>query len=267
MSRLLGIFVVLAAFGLPALAQGQQMSPGDQDKFNSYYSRWMQDRNSNDRDDMSSMENRMQDLMSKYGIPSDTPYDQVASQEGAPAPGYSDRDRDYRDRDRDRDRDHAGSWQGRLSADDQRKFDDEYRKWQESSAKNDRDDIDKHARKMEEIMSRYNIPPDTPFDAIASNGYGNGAYNNGGYVNGGYSNSGYGNQGYGRHSEREYRNRMSPDDQARFDKSYQHYLHEQGENDRNGMAKEEGHMQEIMARYGIPRDVPYDAIASNSGRY
>jgi hypothetical protein len=253
MSRLLGILFLVAVFGLPAFAQAQQMSPGDQDKFNSYYSHWQQARNSNDRDDMVSMENRMQDLMNKYAIPADTPYDEVASQNGAP--GYGDRDRDYRDRDRDRA--YAGNWQGRMSADDQRKFDDEYRKWQESSAKNDRDDIDKHARKMEEIMARYSIPPDTPFDAIATRGYANGGYNNGGYVN----------QGYGRRDERDYRGRMSPDDQAKFDKSYQHYLHEESEHDRNGMAKEEGHMQEIMARYRIPRDVPYDALASNGGRY
>jgi hypothetical protein len=71
----------------------------------------------------------------------------------------------------DRDRSYAGS-QGRILPDDQKEFNKEYKKWQEANAKNDRDDIDKHARKMEEIMTRYNIPPDTPFDTIAtSNGY------------------------------------------------------------------------------------------------
>src|SRR2546423_12920599 len=70
--------------------------------------------------------------------------------------------------DRDRDRGYAGQWQGRISSDDQNKFNHEYHEWQEANAKNDRHDINEHARKMEEIMARYNIPPDPPFDAIAS---------------------------------------------------------------------------------------------------
>src|SRR5260370_9006126 len=59
-----------------------------------------------------------------------------------------------------------------MSGDDQHKFNEEYRKWQESMAKNDRDDVGKHAGKMQEIMARYNIPQGTPFDPIATtNGY------------------------------------------------------------------------------------------------
>jgi hypothetical protein len=235
MNRLLGICALVLLFGLPAFSQTQRMSPDDQDHFNSYYSRWMQDRQSNDRDDMISMEHRMQDLMNKYAIPPDTPYGEVAAANSGP--GY-DRDRDYRDRS------YAGSY-NQLSPDDQRKFNEEYSKWQQSTAKNDRDDIDKHARKMEEIMARYNIPPNTPFEDIANaNGYFQHRYN-----------------------YRDFQRRMSPEDQQKFDKSYQHWLHERSENDRGGMAKEEGHMQEIMARYNIPRDVPYDVIASGGGRY
>src|SRR6266478_4763981 len=70
--------------------------------------------------------------------------------------------------DRDRDRGYAGQWQGRMSTGDQKEFNHEYHEWQEANAKNDRHDINKHARKMEEIMRRYNISPDTPFDAIAT---------------------------------------------------------------------------------------------------
>jgi len=233
MTRLLGILALLLAFGLPAFAQAQRMTPDDQDRFNSYYSRWLQDRQTNNRDDMISMEQRMQDLMSKYAIPPDTPYAEVAAAQSVPRP--YDRD-DYRG--------YAGSWQGRLSPDDQRKFNDEYRKWQESTAKNDRDDIDKHARKMEEIMARYNIPPNTPFDAVAtSNGYSP------------------------RYSYRDFQGRLSPDDQSKFDKEYREWLEERREGDRNGIAKHEGKMQEIMAKYNIPRDVPYDLIASGSHSY
>src|SRR5690348_5426875 len=162
MKKLLGTLALLIAITLPALTQIQRMTPDDEDRFNSYYSRWLQDRQTDNRDDMINMEHRMQDLMSKYSIPPDTPYDQVASQYSPPARPY-----DRRDYDRD-DRGYVGQWQGRLSPDDQKEFNKEYGKWQDSRAKNDRDDIDKHARKLEEIMARYNIAPDTPFDVIAT---------------------------------------------------------------------------------------------------
>lgn len=236
MKQLFGSLVVLLAIGLPALAQIRGMSPEDQDRFNSYYSRWVQDKQTNNRDDMMSMEQRMQDVMAKYGVPSNTPYDEVASQTGNS--GY---DRGY---DRDRDRSYAGSWQGRMSPDDQREFNKEYQKWQESRAKNDRDDIDKHARKMEDIMARNNIPPNAPFDAVATTNAYPGGYDT-----------------------REFQGRLSPDDQNKFNKEYREWLEERREGDRNGVAKHEGKMQEIMARYNIPRDVPYDVIASGGRGY
>ncbi len=242
MKKLLGVLAMLVSIGIPALAQVQRMSPDDQDRFNSYYSRWVQDKQINNRDDMISMEQRMQDLMSKYGIASNTPYDEIASQAGYPAPdrGY---DRDH-DRDYDRDRGYAGSWQGRMSPDDQHKFNEEYRKWQESMSKNDRDDVEKHARKMEDIMIRYNIPANAPFGAIATS------------------------NGYSRHYDvREFQARLSPEDQQKFNKEYEHWLNDRRKGDRDDIAKHEGKMQEIMARYNIPRDVPYDVIASGGRGY
>jgi len=153
---------------------------------------------------------------------------------------YPDRDRD------DRDRSYSRQSQPRLSADDQKDFDHEYGKWQEANAKNDRDDIDKHARKMENIMARYNIPPDTPFDAIATSG----------------------SNGYApRNDAREYQGRFSQDDQKKFDKAYEHWLESRRKRDRDDVAKDEGKMQEIMSRYNIPRDVPYDQLASGGRGY
>ena len=170
----------------------------------------------------------------------------VVAQSGYP---YPDRDPD-RDYSRDRDNGYQGEWQGRMSADDQREFDDHYRKWQDARAKNDRDDIEKHARKMNEIMSRYNIPQDTPFDVMATtNGYGRG---------GSYSRQ---------YDARDYQRRFSPDDQKRFDKAYENWLHERREGDRRDLAKAEDRMQEIMARYNIPRDVPYDMLTSGGRGY
>lgn len=246
MKKLLGILALVFVFGLPVLAQVQRMTPDDEERFNGYYSRWLQDRQTDNRDDMVSMEHHMQDLMSKYSIPSDTPYDQVASQNGAAPPSrYDDRDRGYAGaRNYPGDRGYAGQWQGRLSPDDQNKFNKEYTKWQESNAKNDRDDIDKHARNMEEIMQRNGIPPDTPFDAIATG------------------------NGYRRHTDiREYQGRLSPDDQKRFDKAYEKWQRDRAKRDRDDIPKDEGKMQEIMAKYNIPRDVPYDALVSGNRGY
>jgi ubiquitin-protein ligase len=131
-----------------------------------------------------------------------------------------------------------------MSSDDQKDFNKEYEKWQKANAKSDREDIDKHARKMEEIMARYNIPPDTPFDTIATS------------------------YGYSRHNDvRQFQGRFSPDDQKRFDKAYEHWLNDRRKRDRDDIAKDEGKMQELMARYNIPRDVPYDALSSGGRGY
>ena len=60
--------------------------------------------------------------------------------------------------------------QGRLTPDDQREFDKYYTKWVNDTRKNDRDDIAKDVRHMQEIMGRNNIPANVPFDQIASTG-------------------------------------------------------------------------------------------------
>lgn len=187
MNKLLAMVVLVLAFGIPALAQSR-MSPDDQAKFNSYYSRWIQAQQKNDRDDVASAEHHMQDLMNRYGIPSDTPYDVVAQQS---EPGYGDQDRDRgygqdrdrgyrrdrdgdRDRDRDWDRDNrrgeVGNWQGRLSPDDQRRFDNAYQHWLHERQENDRNGMARQESTMQDIMGRYNIPQDVPYDAIASGG-------------------------------------------------------------------------------------------------
>jgi hypothetical protein len=156
----------------------------------------------NNRDDMRSVEQHIEDLMRKYATPPDTPYEQVASEHRMATP-------------RD-----------------------------EANAKHDRDDIDKHARKLEQIMTRYNIPPGTRFDTIATA------------------------NPYLRHYDyREFERRFSAEDQKNFDKAYEHWLDDRRKNDRADIAKDEGRMQEIMARYNIPRDVPYAVLASANRGY
>lgn len=238
MKQLLGSLIVLAALALPALAQAPQMSPDDQQKFDNYYSRWVQDKQSSDRDDMVSSEHHMQDLMNKYSIPADTPYDQVASQN---APGYT---RGYDNRGYDNRAYDNRSYASQLPGDDQNKFNKEYSKWQEANAKNDRDDIDKHARNMEQIMQRDGIPPNTPFASIATtNGYAP------------------------RYDVRQYQGRFSADDQKKFDKAYEKFQRDRAKHDRDDYAKDEERLNEIMAKYNIPRDVPYDVLASGNRGY
>jgi hypothetical protein len=231
MTKLFGCLILLAAMVLPALAQVQQMTSDDQQAFNGYYSRWVQDKQSGDRDDMMSMEHHMQDIMGKYSIPPSTPYDQVAAQTGnAPVPpAYTNHP--------------ANQWQGVLSAADQDKFNKEYTKWQEANATNNRGDIDKHARNMEEIMNRYNIPPNTPFSQLATVST------------------------VSRTDVTQYQGRFSPDDQKKYDKAYEHWQDDNAKHDRSKMYKDEGEMQEIMARYNIPRDVPFAALASGNRGY
>jgi len=159
MKKLLGISVLLAVFTLPALAQWQgRLSPDDQRNFDKYYSKWIDDTRRNDRDDISKDIGHMQEIMARYNIPPDVPFNQIASNPAAyPAYGYPGGAYPV-----------YGHWQGRLSPDDQRDFDKYYSKWLKHTRKNDRDDIDKDSRHMQDIMARYNIPANVPFDQIAS---------------------------------------------------------------------------------------------------
>jgi len=189
MKKLLGISAVVIGLMLPALAQVQRpaqlqsvsqqdqddyrrypdrdegryqrLSPEDQSRFDGYYRKWVDDTRRNDRDDIRKDEQHMQEIMGRYNIPSDVPYERIASR----GQGYGDsggyRDRDQRGYDR---------WQGRLPEGEQRKFDDAYAKWLNDRRKNDRDDVRKDEEHMLDIMSRNNIPRDVPFDAVASSG-------------------------------------------------------------------------------------------------
>jgi len=139
---------------------------------------------------------------------------------------------------------------GRLSPDDQREFDKAYSKWVNDSRRNDRDDIDKDARRMQDIMSRNNIPPDVPYDQIATPGSNNG-------YRGDYNN---GDRGYAQ-------TRLSPDDQHEFDKVYDKWQRDVRKHDRDDIRRDERRMQDIMSRYNIPRDVPYDQVASPEYRH
>jgi hypothetical protein len=233
MKKLFAIFVLLAAFSLPALAQWGRLSPDDQRKFDKYYSKWIDDTRRNDQDDIAKDIGKMQEIMARYNIPPNVPFNQIASNGSAyppnayPGPAYY-------------------QWQGRLSPDDQREFDKQYSKWINDTRRNDRDDISKDIGHMQEIMARYNIPPEVPFNQIASNA---GAYPYG-YPAGTYPVFGH------------WQGLLSPDDQRDFDKNYSKWLKHTRKNDQDDINKDVRHMQDIMARYNIPANVPFAQIAS-----
>jgi len=56
--------------------------------------------------------------------------------------------------------------------------------------------------------------------------------------------------------------RLAPHDQGEFDKYYTKWVNDTRKNDRDDIAKDVAHMQDIMARYNIPASIPFDQIAS-----
>ncbi len=266
MKRLLALSALLIAFALttttmPAQAQnpgvyGQPqgwhgvLSADDQSHFDKYYSKWVDATRKNDQDDISGNARHMQDIMARYRIPPNVPFDQIASNSGAyssgaypngpyqgayPSGAYP--NGPYQNA-------YPAYGQTRLSPDDQRQFDKDYSKWIDATRKNDQDDISENARKMQDIMARYNIPSSVPFAQIASGGNAE-AYPNSAY---GYA---YGQQ-----------QRLSANDQHNFDKDYKKWLDSRRKNDRDDIDKNARKMQDIMARYNIPANVPFDRIAS-----
>jgi hypothetical protein len=231
MMKVLPLMALIAALALPAFCQYGRLSPDDQREFDKAYTKWVNDSRKNDRDDIDKDVRKMQDIMSRNNIPPNTPYEQIASngyaQQG-PYNGAYQQNAPY------------DANQGRLSPHDQHEFDDAYNKWLNDSRRNDRDDIDKDVRRMQDIMARNNIPPSVPYNQIATPGY-----NNGGYVP----------------------SRLSPDDQHEFDKAYEKWEKDVRKNDRDDIRKDERKMQDIMGRYNIPRDVPYDQVASPEYRH
>lgn len=245
MKKFLAISALLASFGvttalarpLPQAAYAQPqgwhgvMSVDDQSQFDRYYANWVNATRANDRDAISDNARKMQDLMTRYNIPTSVSFDQIASAAPYPAPAYA-----------------SGSWQARLSADDQREFDKQYKKWVDATRKGDQDDISSSARKMQDIMARYSIPSTVSYAEIASGG--TTAAAPAPYPNPAYAYPATAAQ------------RLSSDDQHAFDKAYKKWAearrkHHAADEDENARR-----MQDIMARYNIPANVQFDQIAS-----
>ena len=84
MNRFFAMLILLAALGLPSFAQwAGRLSADDQREFDKYYKKWVDDTRRNDRDDIASDLRHMQEIMAHNNIPSDVPFDRVASTGGA----------------------------------------------------------------------------------------------------------------------------------------------------------------------------------------
>ncbi len=152
----------------------------------------------------------------------------------------------------------AQNWRATLSSDDQRDFDKYYSKWVDASRKGDRDDIVENERHMQDIMVRNHIPVGVSFEQIATSpapGYAYGASPNEPYPNGAYPNGAYPYPAG--------QVRLSPDDQRKFDKEYAKWVDSQRKNDQDDVDKSARDMEQIMARYNIPSNVPFASIATN----
>lgn len=240
----------MAIVGAPASAQVQYpsaygqpqgwhgvLSAQDQQQFDHDYAKWVDASRRQDQDDIVKESQHMQEIMSRYNIPAGVSFDQVASAASAyPNQAYPSQA-------------YPAYSQARLSPEDQQKFDKEYEKWMNSERKGDRDDIAEHARNMEQIMARYNIPSNVPFQAIATGGATapSSAYP-------AYPTSAY---PYAAPVQR-----LSASDQKDFDKDYKNWVKAQRKRDVDDITGNARKMQDIMARYNIPANVPFDQVAS-----
>lgn len=144
MKKFLGI-LFLVAISLPALAQWR-LSPRDQQRFDSYFSRWQEYKRVNDQDQIISMEKRMLDVYAHYGVPAATPFWRLATN------GHPER----------------VAWRERLSRDERAHFDDLYSRWIAARDYHNRFEMERLEHRMHEIMERNGIPPEVRFEELAA---------------------------------------------------------------------------------------------------
>lgn len=63
-------------------------------------------------------------------------------------------------------------WQGRLSSEDQGRFDSYYSRWLTARQSGDRSETASAEKRMRDIMGHYSIPPNVQFSEIASDSVG-----------------------------------------------------------------------------------------------
>lgn len=172
-SKALSLILILFAFGfgLVTSANAQNWNSNgsqwqgrlrgdDQQRFDNYYQKWIQARERRDNGEIASMEVRMLDVYAHNNIPSDVPYDLLASPNVAPGYGYD-------------------NYRGRLRGDDQKRFDSYYSRWLEYRQKKDREQIASMEGRMLDVYAHNSIPLTTPYEFVASPNVVPGGYRHG----------------------------------------------------------------------------------------
>jgi hypothetical protein len=164
MNTFLAVFVVTLALLLPfsSAAQNQhsdddrrvdqsygdhdrwqsRLSPEDQSRFDSYYSRWLTARQSGDRSEIASTEKRMRDVMGHYSIPPNVQFSEIASDSVAR---------------------YHGPQIPRFSGNDANDFRSYYSRWQNYKRSNNRQQAASMEERMRKIMSAHNIPDNASY--------------------------------------------------------------------------------------------------------
>jgi len=158
-----------------------------------------------------------------------------------------------------------------LSADDQRRFDSYFSRWQSYQSTSNQGEMRSMEKRMQEIYQRYGISANTPYREVASGGGGR-------------------DRDWDRYRDQDrdwdqnrraewerYRDRdraywqqnqrLSTEDQGRFDSYFQRWQNYRRTNNRDEVASMEKRMFDVYDHYGIPHNVPFDRVASRGGRY
>jgi len=165
MNNLLAVFAITLALLLPlsSAAQNQRsdddrrsnqgyeeshdrgqtrLSPEDQSRFDSYYSRWVTARQSGDRSETASTEKRMRDVMGRYSIPPNVQFSEIASDSVARS---------------------RGPRIPRFSGTDANDFRSYFSRWQNYKRSNNREQAASMEERMHKIMYSHNIPEDASY--------------------------------------------------------------------------------------------------------
>jgi hypothetical protein len=162
-----------------------------------------------------------------------------------------------------------------LSADDQRRFDSYFSRWQDYRRTNNQGEMRSMEKRMQDIYRHYGIPSDTAYWRVASSGS---------------SPQGDGDRDWDRDRDRDrdwdrdqraewdrYRDRdraywqqnqrLSSQDQGRFDSYFQRWQNYRRTNNRDQVTSMEKRMFDVYDHYGIPHNVPFERVASQGARY
>ena len=155
MKKIFGILFLLAV-SLPALAQ-PRLSDRDQQRFDSYYTRWQQYRQVNDRGKLSAWKNACLMCMRITEFRRRRHSWRVATN------GHDEVRAEARHEERQEARhEERVQWRERLSNEDRAHFDNLFMRWKEAREHRDYDDAERLQHHMREIMERNQIPHEVP---------------------------------------------------------------------------------------------------------